>query len=514
MAERLAAWQEQSKLTVRSDRMDRRLFRELYEESPTLDALLRKAERMIPEGGALLQDIFSSLFKQRPVLRPPEEIRPSAVLNRKLMEVLFTFPEWRRLRQSTCLDAGAAALAVAELTELLMEQMQNGAMQDAAREAGQAARSESKASLSSFGGDEDRAERALAEADAHAERAREMLDQQEGEVRAVVYRALTNAGRSVGAAKEAISALGLPDQERRQMPVQEQLDLFRRLLSPEVQQIAALSGRYRRSVHGRLTMRVKRPVGELIGYEYGRDVDRMLPSELALLGHPLARHEFMRRFAEGQVAQYTYREPVRVQAPPLIVVVDRSNSTNEWVVEGQFRRRDWISAAALMLLDLARAEGRAICYIYSGTVPKAPGAEVHVPHIETLRLDPQRATVAERLAVVTTWIGGSTPLPWALQAGVQLMRQDPALAGADMVYLTDGEFKWWTPELIAETLRGKEETGYRLVSIVTGGADPEGVRPVSDAIYEVAMDEQGMLVILDALDALDARRPERPHAPR
>lgn len=83
-----------------------------------------------------------------------------------------------------------------------------------------------------------------------------------------------------------------------------------------------------------------------------------------------------------------------------------------------------------------------------------------------------------------------------------------------MVYLTDGEFKWWTPELIAETLRGKEETGYRLVSIVTGGADPEGVRPVSDAIYEVAMDEQGMLVILDALDALDARRPERPHAPR
>ncbi|MGH8014324.1 MAG: hypothetical protein ACREQ4_17685, partial [Candidatus Binataceae bacterium] len=77
---------------VESDSYDRRAWSELGLSAPTIGALVEAGERMVPHFGALLQDLFSCLFKYNLVWLKQDAVRRSAMLNRTILEQLVPSP--------------------------------------------------------------------------------------------------------------------------------------------------------------------------------------------------------------------------------------------------------------------------------------------------------------------------------------------------------------------------------------------------------------------------------------
>ena len=67
---------------LESDSYDRRAWAELGLTAPAIGGLVESGERLVPDFGALLHDLFLGLFKYNLVWLKPDAVRRSAVLNR------------------------------------------------------------------------------------------------------------------------------------------------------------------------------------------------------------------------------------------------------------------------------------------------------------------------------------------------------------------------------------------------------------------------------------------------
>lgn len=496
MSERLAAWQELSRLTVDCDRMDRRFFRELLRESENLRRAASRAAESWPEGLPLLQDLFSSVFKPCPVLKEEAEVRPSVLLNHAVMSRLIGFPEWERLRRSTVLDRSAAALAAAYLLDFLLTHVpRDPALQQALDAGRQAARAGQSADALTYA--VGRAEEAAVESARWGTAVREIVQRQESVLSNTVYGAVLKARRYVEQALDSLDGLGVSDAERQSMALDDQLNLMIQALNPNLVRVAQLARQHRQLRQGRLERQVCRPIGELWTIERGRSLSQLIPSELAMLGHPLGKAEFLRRWSEGQTMQYAFRQRVRNVPPPLILMLDTSGSTEEWVVENQYQRRDWIASVAVALLDMARADGREMAAVHFGTILAPDGREV--PACAVHRYPAGKARAGERLELASVWIGGSTPVYDGYLQAVALMRDNPALRGADIVCITDGQWSGWPDTLRAAVDRDRQELGFRFTGVVVGEGNEECFRPIADVILHARMDAEGFLTLTEAL---------------
>ena len=240
MSERLAAWQELSRLTVDCDRMDRRFFRELLRESENLRRAASRAAESWPEGLPLLQDLFSSVFKPCPVLKEEAEVRPSVLLNHAVMSRLIGFPEWERLRRSTVLDRSAAALAAAYLLDFLLTHVpRDPALQQALDAGRQAARAGQSADALTYA--VGRAEEAAVESARWGTAVREIVQRQESVLSNTVYGAVLKARRYVEQALDSLDGLGVSDAERQSMALDDQLNLMIQALNPNLVRVAQLA---------------------------------------------------------------------------------------------------------------------------------------------------------------------------------------------------------------------------------------------------------------------------------
>lgn len=497
MAEQLAVWQELSRLVVDCDRMDRRYFRELLKESEKLRRVASRAVASWPEGLSLLQDLFSSVFKPCPVLKDRSAVRPSVLLNHAVMARLMGVPEWERLRRSTVLDRGAAVLAAAYLLDFLLKQpVRDPALQgavDAGRNAERAAQRADSVAYARVR----HAEEAVAEAEKWGAIVQQTVERETFTLNNAVYGAVLTARRYVEQALESLDGLGVGEHDRRSLPLDEQLNLMLQALNPNLMRVARLARQYREARRGRLERQVRRPIGEMCTIERGRNLSQLLPSELAMLGHPLGRAEFLRRWCEGQTMQYAFRGRDRTGLPPLILLLDTSRSTEKWMVEGQYRRRDWIASVAVGFLDMAHAEGRDLVTVHFGTVVGAN--KERTPACVVRQYPAGKASPGDRLLLAGTWVGGGTPLFSAYRQATALIRETPSLRGAEVVCITDGEWDGWTDALREEAVRDRNELGFRLVGVIVGEGREDCLTPLADEILRVAMNDEGFLTLAEML---------------
>ena len=73
---------------VESDSYDRAVYEKLRDESPSLRALEENGNALTPRFDALLQDVFSALFKLNVLFVKETDVLPSASLNRVLLTAL------------------------------------------------------------------------------------------------------------------------------------------------------------------------------------------------------------------------------------------------------------------------------------------------------------------------------------------------------------------------------------------------------------------------------------------
>lgn len=492
------------------DRYDRTAFRELYEASPRLQDLGRRAADVSPLPWPLVADLWAALFKEAPELLPPEKVGPLLAPNRLLLEKARALPEYEALRAFTRLDELASALGTLHLGDELVKLAAGAVDPAAAREARKAAaaasnardRAEALAEAARFleeAGRPEAAEKMAREAEREKKRAgREAARARK--LAAKVSRQLeeflgTERGRQrLAAALTAAAAAAREDASRvdallgdlgwgagpgapRRVSARDALALADWLSeNPKLREVADLAGRAKVVAAGKQKARTRETV-ERADVERGSDPALLLPSELLLAR--LARREFLRRFAEGELLQYGRSGRERLGKGPLVVCIDTS---------GSMTHRDARAKAVMVaLLAVAKKQRRAFAVVNFASASQVRAWEFPRPQ----ELDPK--TLVEM--VEHFWSGG-TDFERPLSRAAEIIRSSP-FDRADVVFITDGQARV-SGTWLEGFLELKKRRRFRVISVALDAAGEHELRRFSDAVVPArdVFDEEALDAVL------------------
>jgi uncharacterized protein with von Willebrand factor type A (vWA) domain len=201
----------------------------------------------------------------------------------------------------------------------------------------------------------------------------------------------------------------------------ERMKLAQELMTQQnMRKIADLVGRMKNVVDSQYAQSPDHGASELHGVTLGRDLARMLPSELVKLSRN--RMEFFRDYLEGKLLCYQLKGNEQMGQGPVLVAVDESGSMSGDPI-------NWAKAVALALMHLADKQRRAFGYMTFDT------------KVATQKLFPSAGmmTLQDKLELARHQLsGGGTAFDPPLQTTFEMCEQIGAFRQADLVFITDG----------------------------------------------------------------------------
>jgi uncharacterized protein with von Willebrand factor type A (vWA) domain len=315
-------------------------------------------------------------------------------------------------------------------------------------------------------------------------------------VRRNVRQGLAEAMAEVGQANNAVNAFGGGyDADfgtengaggRNSLSTKEKLVIAQQVShSPKLQQIAAVCGRFTRIALQQQKTRVKHPPDEITSITTGSEIERLLPSEIALLADPDLEDLFYLRFAERGLMQYDLIGHEPQGQGPIIIAIDESGSmTTDY---GGMTGEVWSKAVMLALLSIARLQKRDL-------------AVIHFSGPNDLRIDlfPKgQATPAEVIACASFFFNGGTVFePWMKKA-LDLV-DGSQFEKADVICVSDG-ISDVSLEAQAEWTKRRAERGMRAYGVLIGVNQGEALLDeISDAVFRLD-DLRGDLPALEVI---------------
>jgi uncharacterized protein with von Willebrand factor type A (vWA) domain len=469
---------------VETDAYDRDACERALLRTEEAGKLATRGLRVLPHFDALLEDLFAVAFKLVVRLR---EGPPSTALNHRLLLAVAKSPGLVELHESCSLDetrSATVALALARgvlaevkkgelfTEEELLEQVELRAVDERI-----AALEETRSALAARSGET--AARLLARIEEELARERARHDELAGRLRrtlATLPPGLeTRLERVAGAVASSLDegeelARGFTDAVGARGPISaaERVALADRLLASEkLRKLAALAGAFRREALAVRKRRIRRSPAELHRIGRGAELSRLLPVELARLGHPVARLDFLRRFAERDLAEYTLLGADRGGRGPLIVCVDNSGS-----MAGA--RELWAKAVTLALLEIARRQNRrAEAILFSSQ--DAPLSRFSLLSKRHHGAGGRRTVdLPEVLDFASAHPYGGTDFEKPLGAALDLL-ETVDLRGGDVVFVTDGEADV-SDEFALDLARLKNKLDFAVYAVVVDDPHPTGRR--------------------------------------
>jgi uncharacterized protein with von Willebrand factor type A (vWA) domain len=480
-------------------------FEQAVDDSARLGRTIEEMAGVIRTGSSLLRDLFWSFHKRSPRVAPITPLSPAHEINREILEQILSTTEWREMRESGTVGdplssamatIGCAASAVAALDKETIRYLNQ--LHDLSGEVERLfEHAEALDELAALSPDEKRFEQlkreaAQARADAAkkekmAERLNRKLEEsseeREQKVRRAVRRGLAEAMAEVERANDAINAFGGGyDADfgtengaggRNSLSTKEKLVIAQQVgHSPKLQQIAAVCGRFTRIALQQQKTRVKHPPDEIASITTGSEIERLLPSEIALLADPDLEDLFYFRFAERGLMQYDMIGHEPEGQGPIIIAIDESGSmTTDY---GGMTGEVWCKAVMLALLSIARLQKRDLAVIhFSG--PNDLRAEL---------FSKGQATPAEVIACASFFFNGGTVFePWMKKA-LELV-DGSQFEKADVICVSDG-ISDVSPEAQAEWTRRRAERGMRSYGVLIGANQGEALLDeIGDAVFHL-----------------------------
>jgi len=475
---------------VHSDSMDTRMFTELREQSGNLQKVEKEGTESLKTFPPLTQDIWSSLFKFSPEFRKSEEIAPSHRFNATLVDKMTQMQQYRELRVHTRLDEMHSALATValagEMAKTLKEELKEQAeqantadlIQQELQRAIDAARTYQD--IADRSGNQDFQKKAD-ESVKSAQLYRTQLQQVEAKleksceagankIRGSVRAATESALKDAKDISEAMDGWGLGAGELQKMPIQQKLELAKRLQTRKFKLMAQVIGRMRRlAVHKQKT-KLNQSRDEVHNLGIGNDLSRVLPIELVQLRHPILKAEFKRKFVEGKLMQYELKGTEKQGKGPIVVCVDNSGS-----MSGD--RETWSKAVALALLEIATMQKRGFACIHFGGQSDA---------LETIEIEPREKDILNKAIKVAEFFLNSsgTAFEPALNQTLELISKQ-SFKKADVVFITDGNASIG-PKFLSGFLESKKSKEFRVFGVLIQSHNTETLKKFSDEIVDVA----------------------------
>ena len=507
---------------IESDSYDRRAWAELGLTAPTIGELVESGERLVPDFGALLHDLFLGLFKYNLVWLKPDAVRRSAVLNRTILEKLIPSPGFEMLKTRTLLEEDKAVIAALVLGEQVLElvrseklinrremldlwdlkhQEENLAESAAALknavELSEQNQQEADATEKTPGDDaqksgeqqnkddlqrkidelKEAAERATRVSEARLNQKARMFEDQlrhsdQSELKRMQLRSAQLAEEIDRVAQDSHD-FSLEFGQGGRLSAGERLELGRRLArNRKLGELARLVGRFKQDARALRRKTLDRGVAEAYDIERGADLGRLIPSELLALHHPQLRADFQRRLLEGAVLQYRLRDDEQKGKGPMVVCIDVSSSM-------QGDKELWAKVVSLTLMDIARRQRRLFRAVLFSSGPES---------MKVIDLNRERRYQPELPKVIEMaeyFPGGGTDFQAPIDAAIELIA-DKKLKRADIVVITDGECQV-APEWLAELKRRKDELQFSIFAVLVdvGSSDLSTLAQFSDRVSSV-----------------------------
>jgi uncharacterized protein with von Willebrand factor type A (vWA) domain len=503
---------------LESDSYDRRAWAELGLTAPTIGALVESGERLVPDFGALLRDLFLGLFKYNLVWLKPDAVRRSAVLNRAILEQLMPSAGFEMLKSRTLLEEDKAVIAALVLGEQVLElvrseklinrremldlwdlkhQEENLAESAAALKNAVELAQENQREADAAEGEEisesdqektdlkqkidelqEAAERAARVSEARLNQKARMFEDQlrhsdKTELKRMQLRSAQLA-EEIDRVTQDSHDFSLEFGQGGRMSAGERLELGRRLArNRKLGELARLVGRFKQDARALRRKTLDRGVTEAYDVERGADLGRLIPSELLALHHPQLRADFHRRLLEGAVLQYRLREDEQKGKGPMVVCIDVSSSM-------QGDKELWAKAVSLTLMDIARRQRRLFRAVLFSSGPES---------MKVIDLNRERRYQPELPKVIELaeyFPGGGTDFQTPIDAAIELIA-DKKLKRGDIVVITDGECQV-TPEWLADLKERKEELQFSIFAVLVdvGSSDLSTLAQFSDRVSSVS----------------------------
>jgi uncharacterized protein with von Willebrand factor type A (vWA) domain len=507
---------------IESDSYDRRAWAELGLTAPTVGALVESGERLVPDFGALLHDLFLGLFKYNLVWSKPDSVRRSAALNRTILEQLIPSAGFEMLKSRTLLEEDKAVIAALVLGEQVLELVRSeklinrremldlwdlkhqeenlaesaAALKNAAELAEENQReaepSDDEAAAADDASENDQqkkalqkkidelkeaAERAVNVSEARLnQKARMFADQlrhsDHTELKRMQLRSAQLAEEIDRVAQDSHD-FSLEFGQGGRLSAGERLELGRRLArNRKLGELARLVGRFKQDARALRRKTLDRGVTEAYDIERGADLGRLIPSELLALHHPQLRADFHRRLLEGAVLQYRLREDEQKGKGPMVVCIDVSSSM-------QGEKELWAKAVSLTLMDIARRQRRLFRAVLFSSGPES---------LKVIDLNRERRYQPELPKVIELaeyFPGGGTDFQAPIDAAIELIA-DKKLKRGDIVVITDGECQVG-PEWLADLKERKEDLQFSIFAVLVdvGSSDLSTLAQFSDRVSSV-----------------------------
>lgn len=514
---------QQHKTSVACDAYDQAAFASLKEKSTKLVELEESGSEKLPTFPPLMQDVYSSLYKATPKLREAKAITPSHRYNRSLVEQLMKTEQFKELRTYTQLDEFTSAMAtlslaakavelVSEETKEKLQEMNNleeqteslnnqlDGLQGAAGQAreqvqsleqqaqqaksqgkkGQAQNLQNQATQLSSQADGLEAQasqvqlsldEAKAKLDGLDEEVSEEMQKNSSKLRQAARKAAEEALEDVKETSEMLEAWGQEAGEIQQLPYEEKLRRAEFIKSSrKMKELSKLVGRFKRLAISTQKTKVKQTPTEVFDVKVGQDLDKVLPSEILALSHPLMKYEFYERWAGGKLLLYEVKGKEKEGKGPIIVCCDNSGS-----MAGP--KELWSKAVALALLEISKLQKRNYACIHYGD------KDDPIKIIEVLK---GQASFDKVLEIGQYFQNGGTDFMKPLTEAVVLIEKSE-FKKADIVFVTDGECAV-TDEFLTEFRAAKKQKEFKVISVLVdmGSTTPTAVREFSDEVKFVS----------------------------
>jgi uncharacterized protein with von Willebrand factor type A (vWA) domain len=509
---------------IESDSYDRRAWAELGLTAPTIGELVESGERLVPDFGALLHDLFLGLFKYNLVWLKPDAVRRSAALNRTILERLLPSPGFEMLKTRTLLEEDKAVIAALVLGEQVLELVRSeklinrremldlwdlkhqeenlaeaaAALKNAA-ELSEQNQNEADADPGEKAPGQDlqknddpqkrdnlqkkidelkeAAERATRVSEARLNQKSRMFEDQlrhsdHTELKRMQLRSAQLAEEIDRVAQDSHD-FSLEFGQGGRLSAGERLELGRRLArNRKLGELARLVGRFKQDARALRRKTLDTGVAEAYDIERGADLGRLIPSELLALHHPQLRADFQRRLLEGAVLQYRLRDDEQKGKGPMVVCIDVSSSM-------QGDKELWAKAVSLTLMDIARRQRRLFRAVLFSSGPES---------MKVIDLNRERRYQPELPKVIELaeyFPGGGTDFQAPIDAAIELIA-DKKLKRGDIVVITDGECQV-APEWLAELKRRKDDLQFSIFAVLVdvGSSDLSTLAQFSDRVSSV-----------------------------
>jgi uncharacterized protein with von Willebrand factor type A (vWA) domain len=336
-----------SPYTIFTDKLDIRFFEEVKENNPVIKGTLEDALDGYPQFEELQQDLFSSLYRYKPHLIKEHQVKASHLLNYHVMGGIMETEKYKELRALTRLDTinstvGTEILGkeahkiIKELEEQrkkLQEAMDAQAAADAEEGEGEEGEGGGEGKEDSLG--DQKSSKAvesltLSEAQKRLEEAKKDLKKsmKKKEVHQKINKILEEAKNAVKETSEMIQNWGLSgDDTFTHMPYHDKMEMLKELRNnKKLKKIADMAGRFKRIATQKQREKVKKGMDEIYDLSLGREINRLIPSELMKLRHPVTKKQFYKDMAEGNLLQYELRGKEKKNKGAIIVCIDDSGS--------------------------------------------------------------------------------------------------------------------------------------------------------------------------------------------